>query len=315
MLCMYSICMKIGNVTLKNNLILAPMASVSNIAFRVQCKRYNAGLCYSEMVNANAVARGNKATVRLARTCSKERPVALQLFGTKPETIKKAVAAIEDSCDIIDFNFGCPAPKIIQQGAGSALMKRPAKIKEIIETLVSSTDKPVTAKIRSGIKKHNCLKIAKIIEDAGASALTVHGRTVAQSYSGMAKWSVIKEVKDALNIPVIANGDVVDCKSAELVLKQTNCDGIMIGRAACGNPFIFEQINHYFKTGEILPQKSKVEMFEEYLELWKKFDLRQADLERHTFFYTKGVKGAAQLRKKLQDKFDVELVLGMKEDS
>lgn len=306
--------MKIGNVRLKNNLILAPMASISNIAFRVLCKRYDAGLCYSEMINANALARNNKATIRLTKTCSEERPVALQLFGTKSSVIKKAVSAIEDSCDIIDFNFGCPAPKIIQQGAGSALMKRPAKIKEIIETLVSCTSKPITAKIRSGIKKHNCLKLAKIIEQAGASAITVHGRTVAQSYSGKAKWFVIKEVKDSLNIPVIGNGDVSDCKSAELILKQTNCDGIMIGRAACGNPFIFKQINHYFKTGKILPEKSKVEMFEEYLELWKKFDLRQADLERHAFFFTKGVKGAAQLRKKLQDDFNVELVKKMDEN-
>jgi len=306
--------MKIGKLKLRNNLILAPMAGVSNVAFRVMCNKYNAGLCVSEMINANALSRNNKATIRMTATCARDKPVAMQLFGTRIDVIKKAVSIIEKKADIIDFNFGCPARKIIQQGAGSALLKRPAKIKEIIEAMVSSTDKPVTAKIRSGIKKHNCLKIARVIEKAGASAITIHGRTVAQSYSGKAKWFVIKEVKDELNIPVIGNGDVVDCKSAELLLKQTNCDGIMIGRAACGNPFLFKQIDEYLRTGKVLEQKSKVEMFEEYLKLWKEFNLDFNDLKQHAFFFTKGVPGAAKLRKKLSEKFDIELLREMEED-
>ncbi len=300
--------MKIKNLKLKNNLILAPMAGISNIAFRLLCKKYDCGLCYSEMINANALVRNNKATQKLTQTCKQEKPVAMQLFGTKIPIIKKAVKILEENADIIDFNLGCPAKQIIDQGAGAALLKRPAKIKEIIETLTTNTELPVTAKIRLGINNSkDAIKTAKIIEKAGADALIIHARTASQGYSGKADWNKIKEIKQSLNIPVIGNGDVTDHKTAEEMSKI--CDGIMIGRAACGNPFIFKQINHYFKTKKLLKDKNKITMFKEYLKLWEKHNLRFADLKQHSFFFTKGIDRASKIRLKISRAENVEEIM------
>ncbi len=291
---------KIGKIKLENNLVLAPMAGITNIAFRLLCKKYGCGLVYSEMINANAIVRNNKATLNLTQTCKQEKPIAMQLFGTKIDVIKKAVKILEKKADIIDFNFGCPAKQIIQQGAGAALLKRPAKIKEIIEAMVSSTSKPVTAKVRVGITNmKNCVKTAEIIEKAGASAIAVHGRTLKQGYSGKADWNAIKKIKKAVDIPVMGNGDVFNHKDAKEMLNKTNCDFVMIGRGACGNPHLFKQCNEYLNNGKVISGIDNKKMFLEYMELWKKYKLRFADIKLHAQYFTKGIDGAAKTRLKL----------------
>ncbi len=282
---------------LKSKLILAPMHEVTNIAFRLMCKKYGASLVSTELLSANAISRGNKSALKSAITNKKEKPIAVQLFGQNTENIIKASKKLKEF-DIIDFNLGCPSKRILAQGSGAALLKRKNKIKEIVEQTSKAIKKPFTVKIRN----ENAIEIAKICEKAGASAITIHARTVKQGYSGKADWNVIKKVKDGVQIPVIGNGDVCSGEDAKQMLEQTNCDYIMIGRGSIGNCFIFKQINHYLKTNELITQskKEKIEDYFEYIKLAKKykvFSLKDAKWKAQEF--TKGIKGSKKLRRKM----------------
>jgi nifR3 family TIM-barrel protein len=283
---------------LKSKLILAPMHNITNIAFRLMCKKYGAGLVSTELLSSNALAREDNLNLKLAITNKKEKPNAAQIFGQNTENLVKAAKILEKDFDVIDINFGCPSKKILSQGAGAALLKRKNKIKEIVEQTSKNIKKPLTIKIRS----NNAVEIAKICEKAGASAITVHARSVKQGYSGKADWGVIKAVKENVKIPVTGNGDVIDGKSAEKMLKETNCDYVMIGRAAIGNPFIFKQINEYLKTEKEIKQtkEEKIKDYFEYIKLAKKykiFSVSDAKLKAQEF--TRGIEGSRELRRKL----------------
>ncbi len=297
--------MKIGKIRLKNNLVLAPMAGITNLPYRLLCK--DAGLRCTEMINVNALARNNKATERMCLTCKDERPVSFQLFGLRDDPIKKAVERIEG--DIIDFNFGCPAHQIVGSGSGAALLKRPEKIGKIISTLVGCTSKPVTAKIRLGYDKNNLVKIAKVVEDAGASAIAVHARTYKQGFSGKADWKALEKLD--LSIPVIGNGDVVDGVSAKELLKV--CNGVMIGRGALGDPGIFTRVWDYLDTGKVSKEpkkKEKVGLFLEYYENCKKYGLLDVhNLKMRAQDFTKSLKGSRIIRQELNKIKDVDILV------
>lgn len=237
--------MRIGSVELPNNLILAPMAGVSDLPFRLLCREQGAGLAVMEMVSAKAILYRNKNTDELMRTVPKDRPVSLQLFGSDPEIVSKIAQQIEERpFDILDFNMGCPVPKVVKNGEGSALMRDPKKAAQIVRECVRKIHKPMTVKIRKGFCENevNAVELAKRLEDAGAAAIAVHGRTREQFYMGKADWEIIRQVKEAVRIPVIGNGDVTGPESARAMMDQTGCDAVMIGRAARGNPWIFRQI-------------------------------------------------------------------------
>jgi len=292
---------KIGSVEIKNNVCLAPMAGLTDIAFRVLSKKQGVGLVWTEMISVNAINQNNRITMEMTKIDDAERPVAIQLFGQQVDQIERAVKKIEGKADIIDFNMGCPATHILKAGSGSALLDRPEKVKKIIETIKQSTKKPITVKIRIGLNenKKNHVEIAKIAEQAGADAIIVHGRTTAQGYSGTVSYKAIKEVKDAVSIPVIGNGDIIDGPSAQKMFDKTGCDAIMIGRAAAKDPFIFKRVIHYLKTGEEMPEpteKEKINHFLEYAELCKKYNIKVGHLIAHAHLFTKGIHGSARLR-------------------
>lgn len=300
--------MKIRNLLVKGKAFLAPMAGVNDLAFRSMCAKYGSALNFTEMVNVNAIERKNKATLQLAATLKEEKPVAIQLFGSRTNAIKRSIKILENdypekiSPNVFDFNFGCPVSRIMNQGAGSALLKRPAKIGEIISAMRSSTELPVSAKIRLGLapKSANYLKTASIIEKAGADMLIVHARYQIQGYSGRADWSKIKEIKQHANIPVVGNGDVFDEFSAEKMLKEAKCDAVMVGRGCLGNPFIFRRINHYLSEKKAIKQKSKLELFEEYLKLAEKNKVKPPIIKNQAMYFTKSLPNSAKLRDKLR---------------
>ncbi len=293
--------MKIKDIQVDGNLALAPMALVTDMAFRVLCKKYGASLVYTEMLNVDALVRNNKSTLKLGKVCAEESPVAVQLFGTKLDNIKKAASMVEG--DIIDFNFGCPVAKVTNIGAGAVLLKRPKRVRDIVSTLVSAVDKPVTVKIRSGYDKVNCVNIAKMCEEAGASAVCLHARLAKEGYSGHSNWSLIKDVKEAVSIPVIGNGDVCCKEDADKMFSQTNCDMVMIGRAAIGNPLVFREI----LEGKTFSFEEKLTTFFEYIELCKKYDcLSVQRIKRQAQSYIKGIQGSAKLRLKLNKVKNVE---------
>ena len=297
--------MQIGSVKLDNNIFLAPMAGVTDLPFRVLCKEMGCGLVYSEMVSAKGILYESKNTGKLLEVDERERPVAVQLFGKDPQLMGDMAKRLEGlPFDIIDVNMGCPAPKIVKNGEGSALMKTPELIGEIVHSLVTSQSKPVTIKFRKGFDEDsvNAVEVAKIAEKNGASAVAVHGRTRQQYYSGRADWDIIKEVKKAVDIPVIGNGDVVTPEDAKRLFEYTGCDGIMVGRGAQGNPWIFKRINHYMATGELLPEPTAKERGDMALRHGKMLIAYKGEytgireMRKHLSDYTKGMKGASEMR-------------------
>ena len=295
---------KIGNINIEGGLCLGPMAGVSDLPFRRLCKEMGASLLVTEMVSAKAIYFKNKNTEPIMKIDKDEHPVALQLFGSDPDIIALIAAQIENrDFDIFDFNMGCPVPKIVNNGEGSALMKNPKLVEEILSKLVKSVKKPVTLKIRKGFSEDNinAVEIAKIAEASGVSAIAVHARTREQYYSGKADWSIIKAVKSAVDIPVIGNGDVTDGKSAEEMYEYTGCDGIMIARAARGNPWIFREIRDYFcsKTVEKPAKDEVIDMILKHCRLQMEYDdeiMAVRKMRKHVAWYTHGMKGSSALR-------------------
>jgi nifR3 family TIM-barrel protein len=302
--------MKIGNVTLENNIILAPMAGVTDLPFRLLCKEQGAGLLCMEMVSAKAIYYNNKNTEALMEIDERELPVSLQLFGSDADIMAEMAKKIEEKpFAILDINMGCPVPKVAGNGEGSALMKNPKLVQEIVSKVVKAIEKPVTVKIRKGFDDAhvNAVEIAKIIEDCGAAAVAVHGRTREQYYSGKADWDIIRQVKEAVSIPVIGNGDVTGPESAKKMIEETGVDGIMIGRAARGNPWIFGQIKQYLETGD-LPKKPDIDEVREMMLRHAKMQLECKgeytgirEMRKHVAWYTAGYPNSAKLRAKINE--------------
>lgn len=297
--------LKIGSVTLPNNLILAPMAGVTDLPFRLLCSRQGAGMCCMEMVSAKAILYQNKNTESLLEIHPEEGMLSLQFFGSDPKILSEMAKKIEDRpFAVLDINMGCPVPKVVNNGEGSALMKNPQLVEQIVSAVVKAVDKPVTVKIRKGFDEAhvNAVEIAKIAEAAGAAAVAVHGRTREQYYAGTADWDIIAKVKEAVSIPVIGNGDVTDGASAAALLEQTGCDGVMVGRAARGNPWIFSRIAAWLEDGTILPRPDIEEvkrtiLYHAQLQLATKGEYTAIrEMRKHVSWYTSGYPNSARLR-------------------
>ena len=302
--------LKIGNVSLKNNLILAPMAGVTDLPFRLLCKEQGAGLLCMEMVSAKAIYFNNKNTEELLTIDDRETPVSLQLFGSDPDIISEMAKKIENRpFSILDINMGCPVPKVAGNGEGSALMKNPKLVEEIVSKTAKAIKKPVTVKIRKGFDDEhiNAVEIARIAESAGAAAVAVHGRTREQYYSGKADWDIIRQVKEAVKIPVIGNGDVTSPEAARQLMETTGCDGIMIGRGAQGNPWIFRQILHWMETGEEEPKpdleevKAMILRHARMLVEYKGVYTGIREMRKHVAWYTAGYPNSAKLRARVNE--------------
>lgn len=301
---------KIGNIEIKNRIVLAPMAGISNTSYRKIIKEMGAGLIYAEMVSDKAVIYGNEKTFDLLKMDESERPIAQQIFGSDIESFVSAAQKIETDMhpDIIDINMGCPVPKIaIKSQAGSALLKDPQKIYEIVSAVVNTVSIPVTVKIRSGWDNNsiNAIEVAKEIERAGAKAITIHARTRSQGYSGKSDWNLIRLVKESVNIPVIGNGDVTSCYLAKKMLEETGCDAVMIGRGVLGNPWLIKECVDYLENGieptEITP-KEKIAMLKRHFDLLvQDKSEKQAILEirTHALWYIKGLKGSASIKNQI----------------
>ncbi len=297
--------LQIGNVALPNNLILAPMAGVTDLPFRLLCKEQGAGFVCMEMVSAKAICFGNKKTERLLVTDPAEGPVSLQLFGSEPDILAEAAARIADRpFAVLDFNMGCPVPKVVKNGEGSALMREPQRVEEILTALVRATEKPVTVKIRKGFDEAhaNAVEIAKIAESCGVAAIAVHGRTREQYYAGAADWDIIRQVKDAVKVPVLGNGDLCTAEDVIRMREETHCDGFLIGRAARGNPWIFHEIAQKLSTGEDLPRPTPREVTEMALRHARLLVGQKGEyvgireMRKHAAWYTAGYRGSASFR-------------------
>lgn len=311
--------LRIGAVELENPFILAPMAGVTDLPFRLLCREQGAGLLCMEMVSAKAIHFGNKNTKALLEIHPQERPVSLQLFGSDPKLMADIAARIEElPFDILDINMGCPVPKVVNNGEGSALMKDPQRVREIVAAVARAISKPLTVKIRKGFNDAsvNAVEIAKIIEDSGAAAVAVHGRTREQYYSGQADWDIIRQVKAAVSIPVIGNGDVDSPEKAERLFLETGCDGVMIGRACRGNPWIFRQLREYFEKGEELPRPELAEVKEMILRHGRLLLEQKGpytgmrEMRKHVAWYTAGYPHSARLRQAINS---IESMEGLEE--
>ncbi len=295
----------IGDVTLDNNVILAPMAGVTDLPFRLLCRRMGAGLVCMEMVSAKAIFYNNKNTEELLEIHPEEVPASLQLFGSDPKILADMAKRIQERpFSILDFNMGCPVPKVVNNGEGSALMKEPKLVEEILSALVRAVDKPVTVKIRKGFDEANCnaVEIARIAESCGVAAIAVHGRTREQYYSGRADWDIIRQVKQAVKIPVIGNGDVDSPERAGAMLDSTGCDGVMIGRAAQGNPWIFRDTVSFLETGTVPPppdgqEKKRMILEHADFQLQIKGEYTAVrEMRKHLAWYTTGMPHSARFR-------------------
>ncbi len=304
---MYLKKLKIGNVELKNNLILAPMAGVTDLPFRRVVEKFEPGLVCTEMVSSKALYYGDEKTKQLLKTDGEKRPISMQIFGSDPESMGFAARYVSELADIIDINMGCPAPKVVKNGDGSKLLLDLQKAEEIIKAVVANSKVPVTLKFRKGWDNDNIVacEVAKIAEKNGVAAIIIHGRTRDEFYSGKADLDIIKKVKESVSIPVIGNGDVIDEESAKYMFEYTGVDGIMIGRGAMGNPWIFEQIEHYLRTGEKLPRptnQQKYKILKEHIEL----DIKEKgehialnEMRKHISWYTKNMKESSSFRNKI----------------
>lgn len=303
---MYLHKLKIGNVELANNLILAPMAGVTNQPFRMICKEFGPGMVCTEMASSRAIFHDDKKTNRLLNTEGEKRPISMQIFGSDEETMGYAARYVSQMADIIDINMGCPAPKVVKNGDGSKLLLDLEQAEKVMKAVVKNAKVPVTLKCRKGWDQDHtvAVEVAKIAEKVGISAITIHGRTRTEFYSGTADLEIIKQVKQAVDILVIGNGDVVDEESALRMFEETGVDGIMIGRGSFGNPWIFKKIAHFLETGEKLPEPSK----EEKLEIMKKHialavkekgEIAIKELRKHIAWYTKNLKNSSEFRNRI----------------
>ena len=314
--------LEIGGVVLENGLVLAPMAGVTDLSYRKLCKEQGCGLVVTEMVSAKAILYKNRNTQELLRIRDEERPAAVQLFGSDAGIMGEIAQVVsEGNCDLIDVNMGCPVPKIVNNGEGSALLKEPKKVEAILTAMVKRSKKPVTVKIRKGFNDAsvNAVEIAKIAEGCGVAAVAVHGRTREQFYSGKADWEISRQVKEAVKIPVIGNGDVTGAKEAKAMLDLTGCDGVMIGRGAKGNPWIFSQILHYLETGEVLPGPSVLEIKEMILRHGRLLSedkgefTAMREMRKHMAWYTAGLPHSAALRNEINLVETLEEMAGLME--
>lgn len=310
--------MKVGNLELKNKVFLSPMAGVTDLPFRLICKEQECGLLYTEMINGKALCYDDENTKKMLKIENEEHPVAVQIFGSEPDFMGRAAEIMNEyPNEILDINMGCPAPKVVKNGDGSALMKNPKLAEQVLKAVVKNSKKPVTLKIRKGWDDNsvNAVEIAKMAEACGISALAIHGRTREQYYTGKADWDIIADIKKNLNIPVIGNGDVFTIEDSINMLDKTGCDAIMIGRGAQGNPWIFKRINHYMNTGEILPEptlnekistaikhlKLAVEEHGEYVAV--------REMRKHIAWYLKGLRNSARLRDEINKIEDYQEVV------
>ena len=302
---MYLKKLKIGDLELENNLILAPMAGVTDLPYRIICKKYgNPGLVCNEMVSAKAITYKDEKTFKMLNCEDEKRPISMQIFGSDPEVMGEATKVISEIADIVDINMGCPAPKVVKNGDGSKLLLNLELAEDIIKNVVKNTDKPVTLKIRKGWDKENivAVELAKIAEKCGIDAITIHGRTRDEYYSGIADWKIIKKVKDSVKIPVIGNGDIKNEESAKQIFEETGCDGIMIGRATLGNPWIFKQISYYLENGRKLEPIFNKEKYCVIMEHFKMLLQEKGEytavreIRKHIAWYVKGLKNASVIR-------------------